>query len=86
MATHAPSAPSLRHQIPRGQQGFALEEKSIRSVVGRYHSAEVVLENYEQFTNAQLAALVKKIGDRCVGICLDIVNSFGALETPPASA
>jgi sugar phosphate isomerase/epimerase len=68
-------------RTPGGEADLA--EKSIRYVVGPYRSSGVVLalENYEQHTSAQLRALVERIGDPCVGICLDAVNSLGALET-----
>lgn len=59
-------------------------EECIRSVLQDFRAAGVVLalENYEAETSVELAALVKNIGDAFLGICLDTVNSFGALETP----
>jgi sugar phosphate isomerase/epimerase len=59
-------------------------ENCIRAVGEEFRSAGVVLaiENYEQQSCAELAALVECLGNPCVGICLDTVNSLGALETP----
>ena len=59
-------------------------ESCIRAVEEEFRSAGVVLaiENYEQQPCAELASLVARIGSPFVGICLDTVNSLGALETP----
>jgi sugar phosphate isomerase/epimerase len=67
-----------------GMPDLGQAEKCIRCVVDEFRSAEVVLalENYEQYSTAELAALVQRVGDPGVGICLDTVNSLGALETP----
>jgi sugar phosphate isomerase/epimerase len=42
----------------------------------------LALENYEGSPSPQLAALVRGLASPCLGICLDTVNSLGALETP----
>jgi sugar phosphate isomerase/epimerase len=42
----------------------------------------LALENYEGNTSPQLAALVRDAASPCLGVCLDTVNSLGALETP----
>jgi sugar phosphate isomerase/epimerase len=42
----------------------------------------LALENYEGNPSPQLAALVRDLASPCLGICLDTVNSLGALETP----
>jgi sugar phosphate isomerase/epimerase len=67
-----------------GKPDLLLAEKCIRSVADEYRSAgvELAIENYEQLTCAELASLVERIDNPFVGICLDTVNSFGALETP----
>lgn len=41
----------------------------------------LAIENHDRFTCAQLIGILDELGD-WVGICLDTVNSFGALETP----
>jgi sugar phosphate isomerase/epimerase len=41
----------------------------------------VALENYEAYRTADLAALVARMNHPALGICLDLTNSFGALES-----
>ncbi|MBI5384988.1 MAG: sugar phosphate isomerase/epimerase [Verrucomicrobia bacterium] len=43
---------------------------------------KLALENHDRFTCATLARIVEQLGPDQVGICLDTVNSFGALEGP----
>ena len=42
----------------------------------------LAIENHDHHPSADLAALVCRLGEDWVGICLDTVNSFGALEGP----
>lgn len=42
----------------------------------------LALENHDRFTVRTLASIVEAAGRDEVGICLDTVNSFGALEGP----
>ena len=50
----------------------------------KFEEAGVMLaiENHDRFTSPTLAGVVEKLGREWVGICLDTVNSFGALEGP----
>ncbi|NLY91996.1 MAG: TIM barrel protein [Firmicutes bacterium] len=59
-------------------------ETWLRSVLPDFAKAGVVLalENYERHPAGELAALVRKIGHPNLGVCLDTVNNFGALEGP----
>ena len=41
----------------------------------------LAVENHDRFRSAELAGVIEQLGD-WVGICLDTVNSFGALEPP----
>jgi sugar phosphate isomerase/epimerase len=41
----------------------------------------IALENYEAYRTSDLAELVARIGHPSLGICLDLTNSFGALES-----
>ncbi len=50
-------------------------------VDARVHLA---IENHDRFTSRQFAQIIERIGSPAVGICLDTVNSFGALEGPEA--
>ena len=56
----------------------------LRPLLPRFADAGVklALENHDRFSSATLAALVEELGPDRVGICLDTVNSFGALEGP----
>lgn len=56
----------------------------IRAITDELAHAGVTLaiENHDRFTAAEFAAIVQEIDDENVGICLDTVNSFGALEGP----
>lgn len=49
-----------------------------------FESAGVILaiENHDRFQTSVLADIVRRLGANWVGICLDTVNSFGALEGP----
>ncbi|MBE2270726.1 MAG: sugar phosphate isomerase/epimerase [Anaerolinea sp.] len=40
----------------------------------------LAIENHDRFKARTLAGIVEAVGDPHVGICLDTVNSFGALE------
>jgi len=58
--------------------------RTIRALVPELERAGVVLaiENHDRFTAQVLASIVERIGSDYVGVCLDTVNSFGALEGP----
>jgi 3-oxoisoapionate decarboxylase len=42
----------------------------------------LALENHDRFPSAALAWVIEQLGREHAGICLDTVNSFGALEGP----
>jgi sugar phosphate isomerase/epimerase len=42
----------------------------------------LAIENHERYTSDELASIVTALGTDWAGICLDTVNSFGALEGP----
>lgn len=56
----------------------------LKQALPAFESAGVclALENYEGNTSGELAALVRDAASPCLGICLDTVNSLGAMETP----
>ena len=56
----------------------------LKQVLPAFEAAGVclALENYEAYTSAQLSGLVRDLSSPNLGICLDTVNSLGALETP----
>jgi len=44
----------------------------------------LAIENHDRFKAKTLAGIVERINSQYIGICLDTVNSFGALEGPEA--
>ena len=56
----------------------------IRKVMPDYERAGVCLaiENHDRFQAKTLARIVERVSSSSVGVCLDTVNSFGALEGP----
>ncbi|MHC1765041.1 MAG: sugar phosphate isomerase/epimerase family protein [Verrucomicrobiia bacterium] len=44
----------------------------------------LAIENHDRFSSATLAWMIRQLGVERAGICLDTVNSFGALEGPEA--
>ena len=58
-------------------------ERDLREVLDNYAAAGVslALENYEAYATEELGALVRRIGHPNLGVCLDLTNSFGALES-----
>jgi sugar phosphate isomerase/epimerase len=56
----------------------------LRSVLPQFERAGVCLaiENHDRFAARQLRDIVQGLDSAQVGICLDTVNSFGALEGP----
>jgi sugar phosphate isomerase/epimerase len=58
--------------------------RRVRAVAAELASAGVCLaiENHDRLASHELAAILDRIGGEAVGVCLDTVNSFGALEGP----
>jgi sugar phosphate isomerase/epimerase len=56
----------------------------LKEIVPEFERAGVrlAIENHDRFKARILADIVERIGSPSVGICLDTVNSFGALEGP----
>jgi sugar phosphate isomerase/epimerase len=56
----------------------------LRAVLPEFEAAGVrlAIENHDRFTSDTLAWIVRELGPSWVGICLDTVNSFGAMEGP----
>lgn len=82
------ASPILRIVIDRDEYRPALEE--IRTILERalpaFERAGVVLaiENHDRFRTGEFAGIVASMESPSLGICLDTVNSFGALEGPEA--
>ncbi len=56
----------------------------IKGIIPDFERAGVCLaiENHDRFKATTLAEIIEHIGSQYVGVCLDTVNSFGALEGP----
>jgi sugar phosphate isomerase/epimerase len=56
----------------------------LKPILPEFEAAGVrlAIENHDRFRSATLAWVVEQLGRDRVGICLDTVNSFGALEGP----
>ena len=56
----------------------------LRPCLSEFASAGIrlAIENHDRFSTKTLAEIVEQLGPDWVGICLDTVNSFGALEGP----
>jgi sugar phosphate isomerase/epimerase len=56
----------------------------IHKVLSKYEAADVALafENHDEHKTERLAEFLDRIGSKYVGVCLDTVNSFAALEAP----
>jgi sugar phosphate isomerase/epimerase len=57
---------------------------TLRGVMPAFEKAKVTLgiENHDRFTATTIAKVIERVGSRHVGVVLDTVNSFGALEGP----
>lgn len=58
-------------------------EKNISLVLPEFVQAgvSIALENYEAYSTSDLARLINTIKNPNLGVCLDVVNSLGALES-----
>ena len=56
---------------------------NFREVLPRFLDAgvRIALENYEAYRTADLGAIVREIDSSSLGICLDLTNSFAAMES-----
>jgi sugar phosphate isomerase/epimerase len=59
-------------------------EEWLREVLPLFSARQIAIaiENHERHKARDLARLVERVGSPYVGICLDTVNSMGALESP----
>jgi len=74
---------TLTHTM-ESQPSLEQAEQWIRKALPEFEAHEVTLglENYEKHSCSALASLVRNLDSKCIGICLDTVNSLGALEPP----
>jgi sugar phosphate isomerase/epimerase len=69
-ATHYPSPEEVIEQVQAALPAL------------RGAGVTLAIENHDRFKARILARVIEAIGDPAVGVCLDTVNSFGALEVP----
>jgi sugar phosphate isomerase/epimerase len=76
-------SPLVRTLVSRpGVDGIVEAERDLREVLPSFEGAGVTLavENYEAHQTADLASMIRRFASRRLGVCLDTVNSLGALE------
>ncbi len=58
--------------------------RALRAVAPEFERAGVCIavENHDRFSASVLADIVRRVESDHIGVCLDTVNSFGALEGP----
>ena len=58
--------------------------ENLRSVLPRYEAEGVVigLENHDRHSTGELTGLLRAVNSPMLGVCVDTVNSFAAIETP----
>jgi sugar phosphate isomerase/epimerase len=58
--------------------------EALKGIIVEFERGGVCLaiENHDRFTTKALRRIVEKVGSDHLGICLDVANSFGALEGP----
>ena len=81
-------SPILRVVIdtPQCQPHASEVANLLRPILKSFEQANVCLaiENHDRFTTREFAGIIAQLDSPCAGICLDTVNSFGALEGPEA--
>jgi sugar phosphate isomerase/epimerase len=81
-------SPLVRVVIDQGGHEPGLDEvvATLRPLLPDFAAAGVILaiENHDRFHAATLVMLMQQLDSPWVGICLDTVNSLGALEGPTA--
>ena len=56
---------------------------NFRQVLPQFSDAgvRIALENYEAYSTSDIAAIVREIDNPSLGVCLDLTNSFAAMES-----
>jgi sugar phosphate isomerase/epimerase len=56
---------------------------NFRQVLPEFTDAgvRIALENYEAYSTSDIAAIVREIDNAALGVCLDLTNSFAAMES-----
>ncbi|NLF78901.1 MAG: sugar phosphate isomerase/epimerase [Chloroflexi bacterium] len=79
-------SPLVRTVLDTGSHHVDPDEvvSALKAIIPEYERAGVSLtvENHDRVAARTLAQIIERVGSDCVGVCLDTVNSFGALEGP----
>jgi len=79
-------SPLLRVVVDSAQHHPSADEvvQILRCELPEFEASGITLavENHDRFTSRVLVRILQQLESRSVGICLDTVNSFGALEGP----
>jgi sugar phosphate isomerase/epimerase len=79
-------SPFVRTVIDRGEDrpppDLVVERVRRLLPACRCAGVRLAIENHDRFRAATLASIVERTDPEWVGVCLDTVNSFGALEGP----
>jgi sugar phosphate isomerase/epimerase len=56
---------------------------NFRKVLPQFDGAgvRIALENYEAYSTSEIAAIVREVDSPSLGVCLDLTNSFAAMES-----
>lgn len=80
------NAKLVRTMIHADDSTPSIEEAAawIRQIERNFSDSDtyIAIENHDKHKSQELVNLIKKVDSPYVGICLDTVNSFGALECP----
>jgi len=90
LETYLNLAVSLKARLVRtvltshDENQFKLTVNILKDVLPRFEDAGVLLsiENHDRHPTLYLRRLIEECSSSCLGVCLDTVNSFAALEAP----
>jgi 3-oxoisoapionate decarboxylase len=60
----------------------ALHRLSLAAAIVGRHGMMLAVENHKDWRADELMSLLKKVGNNCLGVCLDVGNSISLLEDP----
>ena len=88
MLASSVGSPLVRTVLDTGSHHVDPDEvvSALKTIMPAYEDAGVslVIENHDRVSARTLAQIIERVGSDRVGVCLDTVNSFGALEGPEA--
>ena len=75
---HSKIVRTITHRLDREAEAW------MKEVLSEYkkEGVSIALENHDEHKTAELAEFIERLGNPHLGVCLDTVNSFAALEPP----